>query len=240
MSAGSSLKSRPPEDRQLTLDDTQGMFLLMGAGFALAWLALFAESCVFFAQNPICSCSFKHMLSIVYPVNAFGSKSIQSQISSDGFDQYFGSCTKHSFEYYASVQVEKTPKYTHAKAQSEINVKSDYQNREDKRLSIWIYKSDYNFHFGYLLKHIMILGMKLSKCGLPSIFFEDWITFQILMIFFDKLHLDNDTLLGSILHRHNQKALYFFSAPLYSVRTIFEHLSLLQVLTDLLKNHLLT
>ncbi|XP_014256198.1 ionotropic receptor 21a [Cimex lectularius] len=32
-----------PEDRELTLDDTQGMFLLLGAGFAIAIAALMAE-----------------------------------------------------------------------------------------------------------------------------------------------------------------------------------------------------
>jgi hypothetical protein len=31
------------EDRQLTLDDMQGMFLLLGAGFAIAWAALASE-----------------------------------------------------------------------------------------------------------------------------------------------------------------------------------------------------
>uniref|UniRef100_T1HCR2 Ionotropic glutamate receptor C-terminal domain-containing protein n=1 Tax=Rhodnius prolixus TaxID=13249 RepID=T1HCR2_RHOPR len=33
----------PPEDRELTLDDTQGMFLLLGAGFAIAVAALTGE-----------------------------------------------------------------------------------------------------------------------------------------------------------------------------------------------------
>ena len=45
VTSGSALRLPPPEDRMLTLDDTQGMFLLLGAGFAIATLALIVENC---------------------------------------------------------------------------------------------------------------------------------------------------------------------------------------------------
>ncbi|XP_044742097.1 ionotropic receptor 21a [Chrysoperla carnea] len=40
---GSLLKLPPPEDKALTLDDTQGMFLLLGAGFIIALTSLISE-----------------------------------------------------------------------------------------------------------------------------------------------------------------------------------------------------
>ncbi|KAE8740418.1 Ionotropic receptor 21a, partial [Frankliniella occidentalis] len=43
-SRGSALKLKSSDERMLTLDDTQGMFLLLGAGFAFAALALFVEN----------------------------------------------------------------------------------------------------------------------------------------------------------------------------------------------------
>ncbi|KAK3930163.1 Ionotropic receptor 21a [Frankliniella fusca] len=44
VSSGSSLKLKSADERMLTLDDTQGMFLLLGAGFAIASFALFIEN----------------------------------------------------------------------------------------------------------------------------------------------------------------------------------------------------
>lgn len=43
ISTGTNLKLPPPEERALTLDDTQGMFLLLAFGFILGAASLFSE-----------------------------------------------------------------------------------------------------------------------------------------------------------------------------------------------------
>uniref|UniRef100_A0A1B6E574 Ionotropic glutamate receptor C-terminal domain-containing protein n=1 Tax=Clastoptera arizonana TaxID=38151 RepID=A0A1B6E574_9HEMI len=46
-SSGRSLRRTSVEDKQLTLDDFQGMFLLLGLGFAIAFFAMFFECAIF-------------------------------------------------------------------------------------------------------------------------------------------------------------------------------------------------
>lgn len=110
--SGIELKSQPPEDKQLTLDDTQGMFLLLGAGFAIATVALIAECCMFRWQK-----HFNKLPTIAYPEQAKSIESNQSILNSrDEFWQYFGSSTV--FQSKALVHVESTRGHKNLLSQS--------------------------------------------------------------------------------------------------------------------------
>lgn len=62
---------------------------------------------------------------------------MQSQISSDGFDRYFGSCTQQNFfEANVSVEIENIQYFKDVKSQSVVNLKSEDKKSGEKRVSI--------------------------------------------------------------------------------------------------------
>lgn len=88
------------------------MFLLLGAGFTIAAVALIAECCAFWWQKHFINLTDK-LPTIAYPDQG---KSIESNQNTfhgeDDFRQYFGSSTNHSvFQSNALIHVESTQQH---------------------------------------------------------------------------------------------------------------------------------
>ncbi|KAG8267452.1 hypothetical protein J6590_052074 [Homalodisca vitripennis] len=92
--SGGGINIQPPEERQLTLDDTQGMFLLLGIGFGLAIIALMTECCVYVWTKRTRVLSVP---SIVYSETDkhLGNRNFQFQNKED-FLRYFNSQSSNS------------------------------------------------------------------------------------------------------------------------------------------------
>lgn len=95
------------------------MFLLLGAGFSIAAVALIVECCAFWWQKHFTNLTDK-LPTIAYPDQG---KSIESNQNTfhgqDDFWQYFGSSTNHSvFQANALIHVESTQRHNVLLSQS--------------------------------------------------------------------------------------------------------------------------